>query len=870
MKYIDLFLSSTTTDLKGDRDELVNYVRYLNEDVYKSRNVEIRMHLLSNQYEDIEKWLQDSEYFYVLLYKEADDKAIEQFNIALNNSKTKIYTYFKECENPEEGVKEFTKKLDKVLSHYYSRYKNLDTVKLNWMEVLSKNPKTIAKLAFRDNKVWVNDKECTEIDLNNVPFYANNENLIRLKKELEESENDFLDAKLLFLNDPDNEENETAYFKIRTKRNELKEKVQKFELQLLKISMSVFEMSDGREVTLRFKKAKEQFELGNIEAMQSILDDEERLKEKTILEANIEKSKEVLVRLNDEALLKIEGIKAKGITTENVERIIKLYEEIKDTIEKNNLDKKPLIEYANFLHAQKRFKKAQPLFEQLLEHFKEVNNQSSYARICNDLACVNHDMNNYAEAEKLLIEALDIYRKLSVQNAEVYASYVASMSNNLASLYQDMNNYPEAEKLHKEALDIYRKLSVQNAEVYTSYVAWTCNNLALLYQKMNNYPEAEKLYKEALDIYRKLSVQNAEVYTSYVAWTSNNLASLYQDVNNYSEAEKLYKESLEIRRKLSAQNEEVYASDVARTCNNLALLYQKMNNYSEAEKLYKEALDIYRKLSAQNAEVYASYVAGTSNNLASLYQDMNNYPEAEKLCKEALDTYIKLSAQNEEVYQSDVASTANNLASLYQDMNNYPETEKLYKEALDIYRKLSVQNAEVYASYVATTSNNLALLCQDMNNYPEAEKLYKEALDIYRKLSVQNAEVYASYVACTCNNLASLYKDMNNYPEAEKILKESSDIYKNLHEQNPEVYEANVAMTFHNLAGLYMKMKKHSLSKQYFDETINLYKELAKKTPSVYKKKLADSRMGLATLYKKMGKMKEYRNLMIIISKMKF
>ena len=105
-------------------------------------------------------------------------------------------------------------------------------------------------------------------------------------------------------------------------------------------------------------------------------------------------------------------------------------------------------------------------------------------------------MDDYAKAEPLLKEALEIRRKvLGREHPDT-----ATSLNNLAELYQAMGDYAKAEPLFKEALEICQKvLGPEHPETAASL-----NNLALLEFDLGRSKEAGALARRASDAQHNL------------------------------------------------------------------------------------------------------------------------------------------------------------------------------------------------------------------------------------------------------------------------------------------------------------------------------------------------------------------------------
>jgi Flp pilus assembly protein TadD, contains TPR repeats len=164
----------------------------------------------------------------------------------------------------------------------------------------------------------------------------------------------------------------------------------------------------------------------------------------------------------------------------------------------------------------------------------------------------------------------------------------ASVLNQLALAHHSLGEYAEAEPLYKQALEM-RQAALPEGH---PDIAASLNNLAALYKSQGRYEEAEPLYKQALEIDQKSLPPNHP----NLAIDFNNLAELYRSQGRYEEAEPLYKQALEMRQAALPEGH----SDIAISLNNLAALYDSQGRYEEAEPLYKQALEILIRSLGEN------------------------------------------------------------------------------------------------------------------------------------------------------------------------------------------------------------------------------------------------------------------------------
>ena len=233
--------------------------------------------------------------------------------------------------------------------------------------------------------------------------------------------------------------------------------------------------------------------------------------------------------------------------------------------------------------------------------------------------------------------------------------------------------FDDSEQMFKEALEIYRRLSSDNPQVYEPDVARTLGKLAILYSEIQRFEDSEQMFEEALEIRRRLSSDNPQVYEPDVATTLYNLAILYREIQRFEDSEQMFEEALEIYRRLSSDNPQVYEPDVAMTLYNWGLSYHRkdcyVDNYFRLTKIllvedkeqnrkgsevrYNEALKIFRKLAKQNPQIYELNVAQTLERLGDLYYSFYRYKKAQRMYQKASAIYSRL-VETDETYKPDV------------------------------------------------------------------------------------------------------------------------------------------------------------------------------------------------------------------------
>jgi tetratricopeptide (TPR) repeat protein len=247
---------------------------------------------------------------------------------------------------------------------------------------------------------------------------------------------------------------------------------------------------------------------------------------------------------------------------------------------------------------------------------------------------------DYRQEQAQAIEA--IRAAISLQEAQNLEVDFATSLNNLAVLYQSQGCYSEAEPLLVQALEMRKRLlGNEHPDVATSL-----NNLAELYRSQCRYSEAEALYGQALEMWKQLlGNEHPDVATSL-----NNLAVLYDSQGRYSEAEPLLVQALEMRKRLLGNEH----PDVAASLNNLAFLYNSQGRYSEAEPLYVQAVSI---LYQQLGENHPNTQTSLGNLLACLNQaiqsgqenTLSNHPLTQHLLQQLKFDHVSTTGTEEKL-----------------------------------------------------------------------------------------------------------------------------------------------------------------------------------------------------------------------------
>ena len=277
MKAKKIVLAMSEADLGEERMELSNYITSLN-DLYVGRNVYLKL-CESCDNNDMD----EAQYFFLVAYRNVEDKLIESLNRAINNFNTnkipKVSVYFKVTENGElsnEAIS-FMERFEDGQVHFYNKFQNIDMVKLGILLELARNEETRLDLRLEDGKLYANEREVESISLSKIPQYFRNEALNRLREEKRKLEEEYIRLREAFRENPDDDRILKELYEVNEKKSETDKQFHQVERDILKMTSNIVGMTaGGKPLTVRAKKAIEYFSLGDYERCKRVLDDEER------------------------------------------------------------------------------------------------------------------------------------------------------------------------------------------------------------------------------------------------------------------------------------------------------------------------------------------------------------------------------------------------------------------------------------------------------------------------------------------------------------------------------------------------------------------------------------------------------------------
>ena len=204
MRKIKIFIGSSIDDLAFERRDLVSFIaelnnRYVDRGIYiepyicEEKSNEMRPEGSQQAHDDY--IANDADAMIFMFFTKAGPYTLRELQVAKATLSHKgknvhIFIYFKTIDNEVANTAEIKAAIDKIAgeyAHYYKRFSETDTIKLELLQYLSATLDESA-LRLHNGTIYLGETEISSIELSKIFAYQNNGDLMALKKEISELE----------------------------------------------------------------------------------------------------------------------------------------------------------------------------------------------------------------------------------------------------------------------------------------------------------------------------------------------------------------------------------------------------------------------------------------------------------------------------------------------------------------------------------------------------------------------------------------------------------------------------------------------------------------------------------------------------------
>jgi tetratricopeptide (TPR) repeat protein len=357
-----------------------------------------------------------------------------------------------------------------------------------------------------------------------------------------------------------------------------------------------------------------------------------------------------------------------------------------------------------------------------------------------ELAVLYDKLHRYAEAEPIMLRALELRTKFSEPSDPNLPILLVS----LAALYQNWGK-PEASIPYATRAI----LKFEEAKTENLTLGYTLSRLGSVYKALGQTIEAERALIRARNVFDRV-LPEADPQRVAVRFE---LGSLYLSQEKYVDAEQAYQSALNATLKLAKPDTLGRSSVLAE----LGLTYREQGRYQDAERMLLEAV----KLEEAVGDTRKPLLGQRLTLLASIYRRQNRFADAESVLLQALTLEQPI---------LDRAATLNALGLTYTTIDQYEKAEPVLNEAL------AIRTSGLPADSPPTleTISNLATVDSARGRYAEAEAKFRHVL---RATDVVG-QTQSTAIALQLLLLSQVLVSEGKLDEAGALVQRSLDLYQ--------------------------------------------------------------------------------------------
>ena len=636
MRKIKIFLASSIDEFEQERKELELFIRNVSdrfEDDYETKIVPLRCENIDNcvmvegKQEEINQLIRESEMCFFIFFTRAGKVTRHEFDVAFKqlaastNRKPQIYVYFKTIPDEitaDDSVREFMQTIDEVYKHYYSHFSNIDTIKLRILLNLKMQEMDFVKVEIKGDRCLVDNADV--LSLNNVSEFANSKELSSLNTELKRVEEQYFQMKSIYQQGDFGEEFRREYIRLSTRRQYLRETIEKLKQSIFELSLSLSRDEVRGELTPRQKEAYRLLEQGDNRGCLAVLDADDIDDEFELFEREqaLEGKRKATIYIREHKLA-IDVMQTMYDYLARFAEIDKRFEKIVATAIKYEVELGVLYDYAFYYHGQNEYDKALKVAEKYREFCENPTYDVSdldRSRLYSIMGRLYRKADKLDMAEIFFLRTIEIREKLIAVN-EQYKLDLASVYQNIGVIYNDLGQFDRAEKYLLSAQRTFNSFS-GNPERDNPFVARNCNALGKMYAETGRYEQAEQSFLKSLEFCKRATQEMPHCFEFYWGVACHSFGEMYLKTTEFDKAQQQLCKAVEIRQELSYENPSANEPYLAESLRKLAEVLEATNDTNKAREHYLHAVDIYSRLAQANPNKYSAVLSLITDKIKSL------------------------------------------------------------------------------------------------------------------------------------------------------------------------------------------------------------------------------------------------------------
>ncbi len=332
--------------------------------------------------------------------------------------------------------------------------------------------------------------------------------------------------------------------------------------------------------------------------------------------------------------LRIDLMKAKGVTNKNLAEIADSYLDCCEFAQKHHLNMDILFSYGEFLYHQGEYRIAISCVKWLDNYYLLFPaGLRSRGLVKNLLGILYYKTGQLDKGEDNCRTAIELLSKNLATEKNAYLSLeLAQMCNNFANLLSEQDKLQEAYKLSEKGIDLYYQLSLDNPDILkTTDFAHFCSNFAGLLDRSGQHQDADTLY------------HLVQIQMEHIRWDdeselnvqvrATNLANYAQHLlqqNHLASAKTFCDWGIYDLESLSKENPTAYYGILASTYDTMAKILHQEGKLGDAKEFYQKAIELFELLTDKNPYAYADKLSACRDGLSSLAIDRKKQDSPKK------------------------------------------------------------------------------------------------------------------------------------------------------------------------------------------------------------------------------------------------
>ena len=833
MKKIKIFLASSLLEFEKERMLIENFIRNVSDGFEEKYGIKLQP-LLCENFDDslteertqeiYNEIIRDADFCFFIFFTKVGRYTREEFNVAKEQfklaSKPKIYVYFKtvEGESATDEVKRFMSELENDFGYYYGRFSHVDTVKLRILLAIRLGELDYTEIKAEGGYCTVDGSPL--MPLGAVSEFENNGELIRLHRELDRVEEEYLTLRPLYEKGGCTREVYRRFCAVAAKKESLTAQIRELEGQIFKVSLRMVKDERHGEITSRQREAYRRFELGDYDGCMSVLSSEDIDSDFFAKRESVHQQELALCRRYvREHLTAIEILFSMHGYAQRFGEIEERFEKIIPLVFEEGCELDAAFLYACYLHSESKNEKAYQIAKKLLPLYPEGSDRE--AATLRLLGIISHALGLFGDSESYLLRSVEIYEALCRENPTEYSRALVDSYNAVGNFFGYRGDYVSAESYCIKAARIALPHSFDNEEEGVE-----SNSEEELYHSA----EEESFHLKSVKLREALAKDDPDRYNTELAISYNNAGAFYEHTRP-DKAEEYFLKAIALFDSFQGGLINPYSEELAECRLRAGLFYAGKRNKERAEACLCKARELFEALCADNPVKFRPRLANACYLLGRFY-------EKEGSLSLALECYLRSAQLCEELNEDDPKTYTPALGGIYNTLGKLlykcarvEEAKGYFFRSVSISEGLAKEDAKKYTRVLCCRLGNLARAFEYLGANEEAELYYMKSARLreeadasgsYSPISIEFYESLADFL-CRCGKarLGAKYrrkaKMLSDRLKKEKAKKEQSEFSsmllrgvrlradaKPLLKRNPEIFKPLLAIDYKE-AYLYYK-----------------------------------------------------------------